>query len=315
MGDSKKFLSQLATQKSAIFLGGHHNSISDHKFQAMAIREVHRERKKHSHLKHTQMAIGLEQVQSQFQPVLDDYVKSKISLNEMKSMVQWDRRWTWSFENYKEIFVAAKDLGIRLVALNIDTEDMVIVEKEGYPGLSTKQLHKYIKDPIGFADFTKTLEFKTYTDYVIKPSFELHQRLGLLQYTMMGEQMESEMTFGRFLSGRLIHDEGMASSAFSWCADNPQGLLVGLVGADHVKFENGVPGRFSRMARMKQLDAECTAIVINPTLIDSRPSGTVAHMPTSDCNEYPERITLQLRYSPSKSSGGILSFSDYVVVT
>lgn len=134
--------------------------------------------------------------------------------------------------------------------------------------------------------------------------------------------MESEMTFGRFLSGRLLWDEGMASSAFSWCADNPQGLLIGLVGADHVKYENGVPGRFARMARRKQLDAKCTAVVINPTLIDSRPSGTVALIPTSDSAEYPERVMLQLRYSKagedlplSKSSKGVLLFSDYVVVT
>ena len=134
--------------------------------------------------------------------------------------------------------------------------------------------------------------------------------------------MESEMTFGRFLSGRLLWDEGMASSAFSWCADNPQGLLVGLVGADHVKYEYGIPGRFSRMAKTKELETECTAVVINPTLIDSRPSGSVSNIPSSDSAEYPERITLQLRYSkasndapPSDNDEGVLSFSDYVVVT
>lgn len=146
--DSKQFLSQLATRPGgSIWLGEHHNSVSDHNFQAMAIREVHKERKKHSHLKHTPMAVGLEQVQSQFQPILDDYIDGKISLNEMKSMVEWDRRWTWSFENYKEIFVAAKDLDIRLLALNVDYEDLELVEKEGYPGLPVRQLHKYIKDP------------------------------------------------------------------------------------------------------------------------------------------------------------------------
>jgi len=155
--------------------------------------------------------------------------------------------------------------------------------------------------------------------------------------------MESEMTFGRFLSGRILWDEGMASSAFSWCANNPEGLLIGLVGADHVKFENGIPGRFSRMAKSNRLDAgcTCTAVVINPTLIDSRPSGSVSRIPTSDSAEYPERVTLQLRYTksaaavpgtvvgnvsqPNKStrtsssneneSEGVLSFSDYVVVT
>mmetsp|Transcript_615 Transcript_615/g.1401 ORF Transcript_615/g.1401 Transcript_615/m.1401 type:complete len:441 (-) Transcript_615:112-1434(-) len=331
--DSKKFINEMATHSGgSIWLGEHHNSASDHTFQAMVIREVHRERAKNLRLKDTPMAVGLEQVQGQFQPVLDAYINGKISLNEMKSLVQWDERWSWSFENYKEIFVVAKDLGIRLLALNVDSEDLVLVEQEGYPGLPPKQLHKYIKDPIGFADFAMTSEFKTYNDYVIKPSYELHQRLGLLQYTVMGEQMESEMTFGRFFSGRTLWDEGMASSAFSWCVNNPGGLLVGLVGADHVKFENGVPGRFSRMARSSnsksnnQVDTitECKAVVINPTLIDSRPSGTVSRIPTSDSAEYPERVTLQLRYtkaavdlSPPNTSGanGVLSFSDYVVVT
>jgi len=139
----------------SVWLGEHHNSVSDHNFQATVIREVHRERKikqsssSSSHLKHTPiiMAVGLEQVQSQFQPVLDAYINGNISLDEMKFFVQWDKRWTWSFENYKEIFVVAKDLGIRLLALNVDSEDLVLVEKEGYPGLPTKQLHKYIKDP------------------------------------------------------------------------------------------------------------------------------------------------------------------------
>ena len=146
--DSKKFISELATHSGgSIWLGEHHNSASDHTFQATVIREVYRERAKDRRLKDTPMAVGLEQVQGQFQPVLDAYTSSKISLNEMKSLVQWDERWSWSFENYKEIFAVAKDLGIRLLALNVDSEDLVLVEQEGYPGLPPKQLHKYIKDP------------------------------------------------------------------------------------------------------------------------------------------------------------------------
>lgn len=146
--DGKKFLNQLASHSGgSIWLGEHHNSVSDHNFQAMVIREVHTERKKHRHLKDTPMAIGLEQVQTQFQPVLDDYISGKVSLSEMKSMVQWDKRWTWSFENYKEIFLVAKDLGIQLLALNVDSEDLELVEKAGYPGLPVQQLHKYIRDP------------------------------------------------------------------------------------------------------------------------------------------------------------------------
>ena len=151
--------------------------------------------------------------------------------------------------------------------------------------------------------------------------------MGLLQYTMSGEKMEEAMTFRRFLSGRILWDEGMASEAFSWCSRNSGGLLVGLVGADHVKFKNGIPGRFSRMAAKENL-LDCTSVVINPTLIDSRPSGSVASIPTSDMAQYPERITLQLRYVKSAGTEGaadstlavtkkegVLPFSDYVVLT
>lgn len=161
-------------------------------------------------------------------------------------------------------------------------------------------------------------------DYVITPSYEIHQKLGLLQYTITGEKLQNEMTFRRFLSGRILWDEGMASAASSWCSENPGGLMLGLVGADHVKFMDGIPGRFKRMAGP---DVPCTTVIINPTLIDSRPSGSVANVQGSDSSQSPETITLQLRYlkdgvDPNsedrklpENTGGVLGFSDYIIVT
>jgi uncharacterized iron-regulated protein len=93
------------------------------------------------------MAIGLEQVQVQFQPALDDFIGGKISLDEMRQMVEWDKRWMWPFEVYAPVFQTAKDLGIRLMALNVDSEDLIKVEKQGYPGLPPDRLRRYIKDP------------------------------------------------------------------------------------------------------------------------------------------------------------------------
>ena len=116
----------------------------------------------------------------------------------------------------------------------------------------------------------------------------------------------------------------MASAAYSWVSENSGGLLIGLVGADHVKFGNGIPGRF---ARLSGDSCDCTTVVINPTLIDSRPSGSVSNLPGSDSSKTPDLITLQLRYlkddvdpnseerrSP-ESTGGVLPFADYIVVT
>jgi hypothetical protein len=147
--DSRRFLHQMAASKKggAVWLGEHHNSVADHDFQTTFIQEIHKQRRKSHQSASSNMAIGLEQVQQEFQPVLDAYIDGKISLERMRFMVQWDTRWTWNFDNYKSIFEAAKQLQIPLLALNVDSEDLSLVEKAGYPGLPKERLRKYIKDP------------------------------------------------------------------------------------------------------------------------------------------------------------------------
>mmetsp|Transcript_9443 Transcript_9443/g.22282 ORF Transcript_9443/g.22282 Transcript_9443/m.22282 type:complete len:431 (-) Transcript_9443:287-1579(-) len=318
-----KFLQSIARKGGSVWLGEHHNSQKDHQFQAELMQRLHQTRIK-ANVK-APMAIGLEQVQRQFQPILDDYTNGKISLEEMKEGVDWEKRWMWDFENYRPIFETAKRLNIQLIALNVDSEDLSEVEKGGYARLPLNRLRKYIKDPVGFGEFAKSRQFNTYSSYVISPSYQIHQKLGLLSYTINGEKLDDEMTFSRFLSGRILWDEGMASAASTWCTENPGGLMLGLVGADHVKFLNGIPARFTRMSGTK--DMACTTVIINPTLIDSRPSGSVAGVPGAE-SVSADSITLQIRYlkddmDPTnaelrklpESTGGVLKFSDYIIVT
>lgn len=144
-----KFLqSILARGKGgAVWLGEHHNSQKDHQFQAELLQRLHQARNNKANNRAAPMAIGLEQVQQQFQPILDDYANGKISLEEMKEGVQWEKRWMWDFENYRPIFETAKRLKIQLIALNVDSEDLSEVEKGGYARLPLNRLRKYIKDP------------------------------------------------------------------------------------------------------------------------------------------------------------------------
>ena len=125
----------------ALWLGEHHNSIKDHSLQKEIIEAIQTQRKG------SPIAIGLEQVQIQFQPALDDYIQGKISLAEMKSKVEWEKRWFWSFEGYAPIFELARKNKIPLIALNVNSEDLAEVEKAGLAGLPPSQLKQYIKDP------------------------------------------------------------------------------------------------------------------------------------------------------------------------
>jgi hypothetical protein len=88
-----------------------------------------------------------------------------------------------------------------------------------------------------------------------------------------------------------------------------------------VKFQNGIPGRFARMAGDSQ---ESISVMLNPTLIDTRPSGTVSGSDDAMTSNKPNKITLQLRYLKDnvddidralpESTGGVMPLADYIVI-
>lgn len=118
----------------------------------------------------------------------------------------------------------------------------------------------------------------------------------------------------------------MASRAYMWTRANEGGLLVGLVGADHVKFQNGIPGRYAQLAGTEQ---STVSVILNPTMIDTSPPGSVSMIPGADSADQPDRLTLQLRYlkdnidwtatpieqmRSEESTGGVLPLADYLLV-
>lgn len=325
--DPNKLTQLLSTTRGnrggAVWLGEHHNSVRDHKLQAQFIQDIHQQRKQQQQ---SSMAVGLEMVQLQFQPVLDAYISKQISDEELKQQVQWEKRWSWSYEGYLPIFQTCRERNIPLIALNVDSEDLGLVEANGLPGLSRDRLVRYVPDPNGFAQFARNRYYKTYVDYVISPSYDLHKEMGILRTTITGQMLEEDMSFARFFSGRILWDESMASQAYKWVVNNPGGLICCLVGADHVKFTGGITGRFQRMAKEQELD--CTSVILNPTLIDTRPSGSVSMLSNVAASASgPNDLTLQLRYLKEgvdvgseksrlpDSTGGVLALADYLVLS
>mmetsp|Transcript_17045 Transcript_17045/g.25805 ORF Transcript_17045/g.25805 Transcript_17045/m.25805 type:complete len:548 (+) Transcript_17045:536-2179(+) len=372
-----------------VWLGEHHNSEKDHKLQAQIVQSIYNQQvklegmtyEKSKGISHN-MSIGLEQVQLQFQPFLDDYIAGTITEEQMLDGVQWSTRWQWDYNNYRPIFQLARKLSIPLIALNVNSEDLAIIEESGIQGLDKSQLRRYITaDLKGFGTFITPSSYKAYSAYVIEPSYSLHRQMGLLMKSVTGRYLDNEMSFANFFSGRIMWDESMASHAYQWTKNNPGGIMVGLIGADHVKFEMGVVGRYKRLIErdiqkdqqyqeklmleeeqqretvsvvatssiisvanaassiysstnkgsINNSQRECISVLLNPTLIDSRPSGSVnAYTDASALSSLnPDKITLQLPYgtdgrvpvgnreedkSTAKISNGVLPLADYIVV-
>jgi len=242
----------------AVFLGEHHNSAEDHALQAAIIRAAAGRR---------QAAVGLEAVQRRFQPVLDAYVRGELSDEGLEAQTEWRKRWFWPFEGYLPVFRTCRELGIPLIALNVDSEDLGLVEAGGLPALDRAALLRYIPDPQGFGTSTKTTAFKAYADTIIRPSYDMHKQMGILRTTITGQTLNEDMPYRNFLSGRLLWDTAMGSRSASWLEEaEPGSLLIGLVGGDHVKFGCGVPARCAQA--LGSLSA-VRAVMLNTRPIDT----------------------------------------------
>jgi uncharacterized iron-regulated protein len=93
-------------KNDVVFLGEHHNKDEDHMLQATIIRGLAERRK-------GKVAIGLEMVQTQFQPALDAYVNGDIkdeaaAEKALYDGVQWAERWQVRVQGHKTYGVGAQ---------------------------------------------------------------------------------------------------------------------------------------------------------------------------------------------------------------
>merc|ERR1712086_876843 len=83
------------------------------------------------------------------------------------------------------------------------------------------------------------------------------------QKMTVSSDVARNMIFNNFLARQTLRDESMGSASAAWLTDNPSGLLLGLVGVNHVKFACGVPARTARMLP-GGLDG-VSSVLLNPT--------------------------------------------------
>jgi len=210
------------SRRNAVFFGESHDSVRDKLLATRILMQLKRKRK---------VALGLEMVQQPFQPVLDWYVfqatPSKSADTTLFRETEWETRWGWDFESYLFILKYAQLHKVRMLALNVEAELTSRVRTQGLPSLSRAERSRLIMDPEGFRDDTIAPSFGAYVDAVLRPSFDAHLAMGMFQ--------NADNAFSNFVSNRILWDETMATTASRFLLKNPEYLLCGLVGGDHVK--------------------------------------------------------------------------------
>jgi uncharacterized iron-regulated protein len=199
----------------AIFVGETHTRYDHHLVQLEVLRFLH--------LRHRDIAVGVEWFQFPFQRHLDDYLAGRITEAEMLDRTGYFDRWRYDYRLYRPIIQYALKHQLPVVALNAPRE-------------VTRQI-----SAVGIAAIPDDLKAQLPADYDrsdqayaerIKRQFEQHP----------GEDRK----FEHFLDVMLTWDETMAEQAAKHLQAHPGRKMVIFAGSGHVAFGTGIPMRLAR---------------------------------------------------------------------
>ncbi|MFN3598447.1 MAG: ChaN family lipoprotein [Aquificaceae bacterium] len=115
-----------------IFLPEEHTSKEDHSFQLEILKFLYS--------KGYKFVIAMELFQQPFQPFLDQYINCQIDEEEMLKKTEYHKRWGFDPSLYRDLWRFAKEKGVRMIAINIPSELVQRIRREGLEGLREDSL-------------------------------------------------------------------------------------------------------------------------------------------------------------------------------
>lgn len=246
--DMERLVDRLAEDR-IVFVGETHDRYEDHLNQLAVIAGLHAQGK--------DLAIGMEFFQQPYQPHLDAFVRGELSEKDLLRRTQYFEHWRYDYRLYRPILRFAREHGIPVIALNLESE---LTDKVGDGGIESLSDQERTRIP---AEMDRGDE--VYRQRV-KEVFDHHPK-------------GKEGNFDHFLEVQLLWDEGMAERAARYLQGHPEKTLVILAGIGHLEFRQGIPQRL-----LRRVPAE-SAVVLNGTQRD-------LDAKVADFLLYPRRVEL-----------------------
>lgn len=114
-----------------LFLGETHTNLDFHKVQMRVIRELHESGR--------EVLIGLEMFPYTQQKSLDDWTRNLYSEEGFVELAGWYKYWSYNWGYYRDIFLYARDNGLRMFAVNTPRDVVTAVRKKGFEDLTDEE--------------------------------------------------------------------------------------------------------------------------------------------------------------------------------
>jgi uncharacterized iron-regulated protein len=227
-----------------LFVGEAHVAVESHAVELSVIRELARAGRK--------VSVGLEMFPAQAQPALDEWCAGKMSEADFIERSGWFKHWSYNWNYYREIFVFARDNGIRLFGVNVPPEVASTVGRKGLDAL----------EPAQKAQLPPRIDWDNADlKRLFKASFDEDEFHGGLSEDMLGRMVQAQATW---------------DAAFGWnavraakAAADSKAIVVVLLGEGHVYYGLGA----ERQARL-WFDGKTATLV--PVAISNQEKGRCA---------------------------------------
>lgn len=237
--DARQIFAELA-DKDIVLLGERHTSSEDHLWQTQTIAGLHA-------LK-PEMIAGFEMFPRSVQPALDAWSSGELSRTQFLKQSRWPEVWGYGAEFYMPMFDHARLNRIPMVALNVDRALISKVGREGWASIP-EQEREGVSSPATAPQSYREALARVFLSKMHhssgKPAGASVDEANALGTEAKLESIMASEPYGRFVQAQLTWDRAMAEGLASAKRQNPDALVIGVMGRGHIEYRYGVPHQLS----------------------------------------------------------------------
>jgi uncharacterized iron-regulated protein len=207
-----------AAEAPVVLLGEQHDRKPDHQWEYATIQRLYAE--------NPHLALGFEMFPRSKQPVLNAWVQGKLTEAEFLKQTDWDNVRGFDAAMYMPMFRFARDHHLPMLALNVSRRTVHLVATQGWDGVK-------VADREG----------------VTTPAPPSAAYRSSLQDAMSGHggPAMTPARLNHFIEAQLLWDRAMAEAIAAERAAAPDVTVVGVMGAGHLEFGEGVPHQLAAL--------------------------------------------------------------------
>ncbi len=262
-----------AAREAVVLLGESHDKPDHHRWELQTVAAL-------AGL-HPKLVLGFEMFPRRVQGALDRWVAGELTEKDFLKASDWAEVWGNETEHYLPLFHFARLNRIPMIALNVERDFVRAVGEKGLAAVAPEK-REGVSDPAAPSAAYLDRLFTVYAQHPEKGR----------------KPARGDAEFRRFVEAQQVWDRAMAQALAQAASRNPGALVVGIMGAAHLSYGDGVPHQLralgvERIASLLPWDADGDCSKLTPALATA-----VFGMPAARPSSPPQLLGISVEAVP-----------------